>query len=152
MVKTPANRSEKGLTFFVTTGIMDKIRVFDKPESAKLVLETLQFFRKRNEIELYGYVVMPEHVHFMVKLTGNETISNIVKRMKTFASRQLGPDVQWEKGFWSEVIEGREFGLQKLKYIHENPVRKGLVAQAEDYEWSSAKEYAKNESEMIDPM
>jgi putative transposase len=152
MVKTPSNRAEKGLTFFVTTGIMNEIRIFDQPELAQLVLDTLQFFRKRKEIELFGYVVMPDHVHFLAKLSGDATISSIVKRMKTFVSRKLGPDVQWEKGSWTEVIERLEFIPQKLKYIHENPLRAGLTERIEDYEWSSAKEYEKFESEMIDPI
>jgi putative transposase len=151
-IKKPLYRTERGLAFFVTVVIEEKKPVFGSAKNAQLMVNTLQFFRKRDEIELYGYVVMPDHVHFMLKLKGDATIANIVKRMKTFVSRQLGPDARWKEDYWPEVIEGCEMGLQKLKYIHENPVRKKLVERPEDYEWSSAKEYAKNESDLIDPM
>ncbi|MCC6477368.1 transposase [bacterium] len=152
-MKSPANRKETDTTFFVTAVIENRVEIFREPEHAQAFLSTLQHFRKSGEIGLYGYVVMPDHVHFICKVKGEMTISDFVKRVKTFTSRGFGKHVHWESGFWSEIITSEKALLQKLHYIHANPVRAGLVEFARDYLWSSAIEYqSKLTSELLDSL
>ena len=114
------------------------------------MLDSFRFFRENGKIELYGFVIMPDHLHAILKTKAPVTISQFVKRMKTHIAHMLGQGPIWEKGYWSEVIEGGSFMKQKLVYIHENPVRAGLVRKPEDYPWSSAKEYlCKTTSDVI---
>jgi len=152
MVRIPENRSVPELVFFITTGLRNRRPLFRRPKVAQLVMECFQFFRNRGEIELYGYVIMPDHLHVILKPKSPVTVSQIVKRFKTYVAHAVGQGRIWEKGYWSEVIEGDYFLRQKLVYIHENPVRAGLVQVAQDYEWSSAREYlCKMSSEIVDP-
>jgi putative transposase len=152
MVRVPQNRAISDLVFFITTGINNRIPLFKKPEAAKLVIDSFQFFRQRGEIELYGFVVMPDHLHIVLKVKEPLTISQFTKRLKNYIANSLGEGPIWEKGYWSEVIAGEFFLRQKLVYIHANPVRAGLVESVEEYPWSSAREYYRdNPSVIIDP-
>ena len=152
MVCVPPNRCVPDLVFFITTGLKNRSRLFGQSAPARLVLECFQFFRANGEIELYGFVIMPDHLHVILKTKPPLTISRFVKRMKTHISHLLGHGPIWEKGYWSEVIESEAFMKQKLVYIHENPVRAGLARKPEDYPWSSAREYlCKSTSDIIDP-
>ena len=148
----PENRSLSELTFFITAGLKNRLPLFREPETAKLVMECFQFFRKNGEIELYGFAIMPDHLHVILKTKTLTTISQIVRRFKNFVAHSVGQGPIWEKGYWSEVIEGDTLLRQKLVYIHENPVRVGFVSRAEDYPWSSAREYfCRMSSEIVDP-
>lgn len=152
MVRIPANRGVPDLVFFITAGLRNRLPLFSNPKAAQIVVDSFQFFRENGGVEFYGFVVMPDHVHIVLKTKAPLTISQFVKRMKTHIAHSLGKGPIWEKGYWSEVIEGEVFMRQKLVYIHENPVRAGLVVSAEESLWSSAKEYfCKSTSDVIDP-
>lgn len=152
MVNVPDNRHIPDLVFFITTGLKDRPALFSDPKAAQSVVDSLQFSRRNGEIELFGFVVMPDHLHAILRTKAPLTISRFIKRMKTHIAHLLGQGPIWEKGFWSEVIEGEIFVKQKLVYIHENPVRAGLMERPEDYPWSSAKEYFREStSDVVDP-
>jgi putative transposase len=141
MERVPPNRAVGGLTFFVTATLTERKPRFADVRACELVLDSLAFFRKRSEIELYGFVIMPDHVHLVVKTSEATTLPVFVRRLKTFVAHELGDGAIWKKGYWSEVVADEKHLRQKLTYIHENPVRAGLVGQATDYTWSSASDY-----------
>jgi REP element-mobilizing transposase RayT len=139
MRRVPENRSESGLTFFVTMRLKSPEPIFANPKSADLVVETIQFFRRQGEVEVYGYVVMPDHVHVLLKLLSPLTLSRWLNRFKSYVAHKLGFGTIWQRGCWSEVIDKDHFVRQKLNYIHENPVRARITETAVDYKWSSAR-------------
>jgi putative transposase len=146
----PGNRQLTDRTFFVTFVIEGRKPVFRNEELTQKFLGTLQYFRTTREIELYGYVVMPDHVHVLCKVVHGMTISSFVRRVKTFTSRNC--EFYWQDGYWSVMIVGPDMLQEKLKYMHENPVRAELVEEIEEYPWSSAAEYyLKETSELLDP-
>jgi putative transposase len=131
--------------------LLDRRPLFASEDAARVVVNEFQFYRKRSEIELYGYVVMPDHVHAILKLTPPLLLSNWIRRFKTYVGRSLGHGPIWQTGSWTELVPDEEFLRQKLQYVHENPVRRGMVLRAEDYPWSSAREYfVKTTFELID--
>lgn len=141
MRRVPENRDATGLTFFVTARLETKQPIFKDKGRALFVLNTLNFYRQRGDIDLYGFVIMPDHIHIIVKLNGNITLSWWMDRFKSYIGRHLGEGPIWQQGFWSEAIPDYSFLEQKLRYIHDNPVKAGLVERAEDFEWSSACDY-----------
>ncbi len=146
----PGNRHQTDQTFFVTSVIEGREPIFRNDEHAQKFLDALQHFRSTNEIRLYGFVVMPDHVHFVCRVINGMTISSLVRRIKTFTSRdQL---FYWQKGYWTVLITRESMLVEKLKYMHANPVRANLVENLEDYRWSSWSEYyLKPEPVLVDP-
>lgn len=152
MERTPHSRTLSGQTFFVTTSTLARNPVFASDSAAEIVLNTLQFFRQGREIELFGYVIMPDHVHFALKVVEPLTLPNLMRRFKSFVARAVGQGEIWEKSYWSQAIPAEAVLVQKLRYMLRNPVEKGLCQEAEHYRWSSVKEwYSGGEFQTIDP-
>ncbi len=104
--------------------------------------------------ELHAFVVMTHHIHFIARVPAGRTSPWLMQRIKSNSARRILPklDAQtlsefdqqrgldgrsfWQRRFRSYII--RDVFWQKVKYIHENPVRAGLCAAPEDYSWSSA--------------
>ena len=151
MYRTPPNRKISDLTFFVTASLRDRQLLFADDAAAKIVLDSLQFFRAHGEIELYGYVIMPDHVHFVVRPVSPLTLPNMMRRFKTYTAHTIGAGAIWEDGYHSEVLTHAGIVKQKLNYIHENPVRQKLATKAENFRWSSAGAYTRGEPfELLD--
>ncbi len=104
----------------------------------------LERIRQAYELCVYGYVVMPEHVHLLVSEPERGTLAQAVQSLKQGVARRLA--LRAEESFWQaryydfNVWSERKF-KEKLRYIHRNPVTRGLVARAEDSEWSSFHHY-----------
>jgi len=141
MRRVPENRSVPDTTFFVTARLNATQAKLNENDAAQLILDTLSFYRRRGEIEVYGFVVMPDHVHLVVKILPPVILPRWMNRFKSYIARGLGKGPIWQRGYWSEVVSGIPFLEEKLRYIHENPVRAGLVQDTADYPWSSARDY-----------
>jgi len=151
MRHVPENREASDLTFFVTARLEIAQPVLGDAVAGQLVLDTIDFYRQRSEIECYGFVVMPDHVHLIIKVLAPVTLPRWMDKFKSYVARQLGKGPIWQRGYWSEVVPSVPFLEQKLRYIHENPVRAGLVKEAADYLFSSARDYhLQQKSERID--
>jgi putative transposase len=140
MRQVPENRKAVGLTYFVTSRVEGCGSVFSDEPACKIVVDSLQFYRQRGDIELYGFVIMPDHIHLIIKMGDDLTLEWWMNRFKSFVAHSLGRGPIWQKGYWSEVMTSVSLLEQKLTYIHENPVRGGLAERAEDYKWSSARD------------
>jgi putative transposase len=112
-----------------------------------LVLDVLELMRIRYRFAVIGCVVMPEHVHLLISepLIGDP--SKIVQAVKLSVSRRLAIAVEfsgrfWQSRFYDFNLWGQQKEVEKLKYMHLNPVVRGLVASPEDWRWSSYRSYA----------
>ncbi len=99
----------------------------------------LEPLRAKYEFTVSGYVLMPEHVHLLVGEPRNTSLATALQLLKQNTSRKLNitEDQFWQRRYydfnvWSEVKR-----LEKLCYMHRNPVRRGLVERPEDWPWSS---------------
>jgi REP element-mobilizing transposase RayT len=112
------------------------------PWIAELVVVALQHFH-RSRYELHAYAVMPNHVHVLITQREGHRLGDIVKSWKSYTSRQanktLGRSGElWRRDYFDRYIRNDcHFGAV-LNYIHENPVRAGLVRKATDWKWPSA--------------
>jgi putative transposase len=92
-----------------------------------------------------GYVVMPEHVHLLVGEPETKALSRAVQSLKQSVARRLGlraGEPFWQARYYDfNVWSGRK-RVEKLRYIHRNPVTRGLVKRPEDWPWSSYRHYA----------
>jgi putative transposase len=95
--------------------------------------------RSRYGFQLFGYVVMPEHVHLLVSEPCTATPSTVLQALKQTVSRALrlnrtdtGLPAFWQRRFYDFNVWSTEKIFKKLEYMHENPVKRGLVLNAKD--------------------
>ncbi len=107
-----------------------------------------------------GYVVMPEHFHLLISEPekGNPSVvmkvvkqrfSRLVRKKRCAGQMDLWaedkPEHVWQKRFYDFNAWNEEKRVEKLRYIHRNPVKRGLVAKPEQWPWSSFRAYAYRE-------
>ncbi|MEP0767317.1 MAG: transposase [Fimbriimonadia bacterium] len=141
-------------TVFVTTGVLGFTPVFRRSELADAMLNSLADDCLHLGVTLHAYVVMPEHLHLLARLPPGRTAASVMRSMKSRSAaillpmcRQemdsLQPSVHgrrafWQEGFRSVPVYSEDDAIVKVAYIHNNPVKRGLVRSAEEYRWSSA--------------
>ena len=132
-----------------------------------LFLKVLEQVRQRYQWVVIGYVVMPEHVHLLVSEPQQRALSRAMQALKLgFARRVLAEQRRrrrmeqgdlfehglqriWQARYHDfNVCTGRK-RVEKLRYIHRNPVKRGLVEAPELWRWSSFRAYAYQESGMV---
>ncbi len=109
--------------------------------------QSLEQARVKYGLFVFGYVVMPEHVHLLVSEPEQATLATALKAIKQSVARR---QVKTGEHFWMERYYDFNVGTpqkraEKLKYIHRNPVHRGLVEEPEDWPWSSYRHYATGE-------
>ena len=87
---------------------------------------------------------MPDHIHLLVSEPDRRTLADALKSLKQSASRRLIGNAEhfWQKRYYDLNIRDHDQFVEKLRYIHRNPVKAGLCARPEDWPWSSFRHYA----------
>jgi len=135
---------------FVTFTCYHRRRGFDSPAVDDLFVQVLERMRCRFSLSIFGYVVMPEHVHLLVSEPLRGLLADAMHYLKLSFAKRLGAGVFWQKRYYDRnVREEREFP-EKLRYIHRNPVKRGLVLEAGDWKWSSFRHYALREKGVVE--
>ena len=112
---------------------------------AKNVFErSLEQTRRSYRLAVIGYVVMPEHVHLLVSEPERATLARAIQALKQSVSQKLkARDGRfWQTRYYDFNVFTAAKRIEKLKYIHRNPVHRGLVEHPEDWPWSSYRHYA----------
>lgn len=96
---------------------------------------------------VFGYVVMPEHVHLLVSEPQRSTLAMAIKAMKQSVARRRVKTGEhfWQARYYDFNVGTAQKRVEKLKYIHRNPVKRELVQRPEDWRWSSYRHYATGE-------
>lgn len=119
----------------VTTNVEKRKKLFENPAFARQAIETLYKVQTAYPFLLFGFVIMPDHCHFLLNVSVPATISKMMKSYKIGVGHDTGLGALWQSRFH---IRFPENGLKALEYIHLNPVRARLAESAEQYPWSSA--------------
>src|SRR5215467_107759 len=92
-----------------------------------------------------GYVVMPEHVHLLISEPERSSLAVALQMLKQVSSRKLhdatGGKAFWQKRYYDFNVWSERKRVEKLRYMHRNPVTRGLVENPEDWKWSSYRHY-----------
>jgi putative transposase len=104
----------------------------------------LEETRARHGARIYAYVLMPEHVHLLINEPPSMLLAQFLKVLKQGTSRRLKGDRErfWQDRYFDGNIHGEAARSEVIRYIHRNPVKRGLVASPERYQWSSFNHYA----------
>ena len=108
-------------------------------------LSILEETRRKYGFAVLGYVAMPEHVHLLVTEPERGGLASVVQVVKQRFSRTREEDWVWEERYYDFNVRSERKRVEKLRYIHRNPVRRGLVVEPEEWGWSSFRAYALSE-------
>jgi REP element-mobilizing transposase RayT len=117
-----------------------------RPECARIVQDALLHFDGQR-YQMIAWVVMPNHVHTLFQTLPGWSLNTVVGSWKTFTANAIGRIVRepgqpsphvWHPEFWDRYIRNSNHFATALAYIHENPVKAGLVGRPEDWPWTSA--------------
>lgn len=128
-----------GQSHFVTFCCYHRRPQFTTDDSRRLFENALERVRRSFRLRVYGYVVMPEHIHLLVSEPERNTLADALKSLKQGVARRLIGDAEhfWQKRYYDFNVRNHEQFVEKLHYIHSNPVKRGLCELAEDWPWSS---------------
>jgi len=130
---------------FITFSCYRRKAKLGAPATRAVFEHALEITRQRYGLSVIGYVVMPEHMHMLLSEPERGTLSTAIKALKQSVSRTLalrGPEHFWEQRYYNFNVWTAKKHIEKLKYLHRNPVARGLAVKPEDWEWSSFRHYA----------
>jgi REP element-mobilizing transposase RayT len=154
--------------YFLTCTVVNWLPLFGNPAIAEIVLGSLRFMHENGRLQVHGYVLMENHLHMVASssdlekevgdfksFTARKCIDWYRQHEKTWALKQLafhkaphkaGQQYQlWQEGYHPQLIYSEAVLINKLEYIHHNPVKRGYVDEAEYWRYSSARDYAGRE-------
>ena len=136
---------------FITFSCYSRQPFLHSAESKDTLQRLLEETRSRYRLYLAAYVFMPEHVHLLTDEPATSTLATFLQVFKQTASRHLKlagakpTDQFWQRRYYDFNVSSHEKYIEKIQYIHRNPVVRGLVANPADYHWSSYNHYATGE-------
>jgi putative transposase len=119
--------------------------ILGTPEARDTFLQILEETRAKYRFEVLGYVVMPNHVHLLLSEPPDHPLSIAIQVMKQRFSRTRTEEHVWEPRYYDFNIVSYNKFVEKLRYMHRNPVEAKLVTKPEDWRWSSFRFYLLNE-------
>ena len=128
--------SEPGRIYLLTFVTRERMPVFHSWQLGRQVVHVLQ--RETESANTLCYVVMPDHVHWLMQLTGRKALSSVVRTVKAASAMRINlirgsREPLWQKGFHDHALRGEEDIRALARYVVANPLRAGLVERIGDY-------------------
>mgnify|MGYP001237539186 CR=1 FL=1 len=144
MPRGPRIKSKSGIYHVIQRGV-NKQEIFHDDDDFRKYLDILQKYKLKTDLKFYGWCLMSNHVHLLLK-EGNETISITMKRIGvSYAAyynwKYVTTGHLFQGRFKSRNVEHRQSLLKVLRYIHQNPLKAGMVRCMEEWKWSSCLGY-----------
>ena len=151
---------------FVTTTCLEWKPVLEEDKHKEIIINSLRFLTTEERVAIYGFVIMQNHFHLIWQLIGDHERDEVQRDFLKFTGQQVLKNLRnlklpilqellvqakdrkyqvWERNSLSIPLWTPEVLIQKLEYIHNNPVRAGLCRYPEEYKYSSARFYICNE-------
>ena len=149
---------------FITCSCYHRQPWLASPQRRDLLLAVFEEVRQRYGYVVVGYVVMPEHIHLLISEPEKGDPSRVMQAIKQGFSRRvlkavrprrvagqqelfaLGAEHVWQRRFYDFNVWTERKRIEKLRYMHRNPVARGLVQEPEQWRWSSYRSYAFGEA------
>ncbi|HKP68915.1 MAG TPA: transposase [Pyrinomonadaceae bacterium] len=161
MAKKWTNKNLAGVLHYVTGNVDKRRPIFRNDSNCIAFLEELQSIRKTYDSRLICFVVMLDHFHLIVNLLDGN-IKKWIQELKSVSARRLveinppglfaineEENQVWQESFHTMRLWSGWMIWQKINYIHNNPLKAGLVDSAGDYRWSSFRNFYNLESDEL---
>ena len=161
--------------YFVTFTITGWIKVLADDSFKMILIESIRYCQMHKGLQVYGYCIMPNHVHMIIQAIGDDSVSGILCDLKTFTAKAIVKKLEdekpngyeevlskfaeagdalkrikkfkvWQDGNRAKLLYSNWFMLEKLNYIHNNPFEYGLCEVPWKYTFSSATNYNEKQS------
>jgi len=137
------HRTGPGFTYFVTTKTWQGRSVFQVPEIADILTETLMRYRENSSYSLHEFVVMPNHLHLLITPAVDTSLERAMQLIKggsshTIHQRRETKSQIWQPGFHEENVRDETDYQRKVEYIRMNPVQAHLADKPEEWAYGSA--------------
>jgi putative transposase len=149
---------------FITCTIVGWLPVFTRKAYLDIITDSLTFCRQQKGLLIYAYVILDNHLHLVAS---SDNLSQIIRDFKRHTAKEIlavareenklwllkqfeflkgahknkSQHQVWQEGFHPQAVTTEDMLIQKLEYIHYNPVKIGLVDRPEDWRYSSARNY-----------
>ena len=149
--------------FFLTTSFKDWIKLLLHDSYYDLILRSLEYCLNKYDANLVAYVLMPDHIHLIIFYNNKTEVSGLMRDFKKYTSVKIRKKLEedkrvdiieklvyvkggqkykvWQDRFDAQLIISKSVLLTKINYIHNNPVKRGLVSNSVEWEYSSAEYY-----------
>ena len=152
---------------FITCSCYRRLPFLNSAKSRDRFLEILEQTRLRCHFVVVGYVVMPEHIHLLLTEPERGNPSTVMQVLKQRTAQALLPKRKrrdprqrrlfaeetrrafWQARFYDFNVWTTKKRIEKLRYMHRNPVKRGLVDAPEQWRWSSYKFYFLDEPGLV---
>ncbi|WP_298544444.1 transposase [uncultured Aquimarina sp.] len=163
--------------YFITITTVGWIDIFTRLKQKYVIIDSLKYCQEQKGLEIYAFCIMPSHIHLLCKAEEGFVLSDIIRDFKKFTAKKMIKTIKeypesrrewmltyfskacehlkrnqqykvWQDGYHAEVANSNWFIKQKINYIHNNPVLDKIVANPEDYIFSSARNYANMDNEL----
>ncbi len=162
------------LSYFVTSTVVAWVDALSREQYKELICKSLLYCQTEKGMTLHAWVIMNNHIHLVIRGSETNTVSGIMRDFKKYTSKQIIKAIQenqqesrrewmlnmfnyvgrlnnrvveyqfWQHDYHPIALNTDEKIAQRLNYLHENPVRAGIVWRAQDYKYSSAIDYYDN--------
>jgi putative transposase len=130
---------------FITFSCYRRMQLLRTAEAREIFERELERVRRWYGLFVTGYVVMPEHVHLLITEPERGELSVAIQMLKQITSRRLRSKNLarfWQVRYYDFPVWSEKKRIEKLRYVHRNPVARGLVNRPEDWKWSSFRQWA----------
>jgi putative transposase len=136
---------QSGQLHYITFTCYHRAALLATSDARDVIVRALELARSRYGFFVVGFVVMPEHVHLLVSEPERATLAVALQVLKQTTSRKLKAIAAgypfWQARYCDFNIWSEWKRVEKLRYMHRNPARRGLVERPEDWKWSSFRHY-----------
>ena len=166
--------------YFVTFTTVNWIDVFIRESYREIFIDSVKFCQREKGLQVAAWVIMTSHVHMILRTAGTNKLENIIRDMKAYTSRHIRLELEqstyesrkewllWmfrraglnnsnnnDFQFWIQdshpiQLSTHEMLMQRLNYIHNNPVAAGFVCDPQHWKWSSAHDYCGGTQGLLD--
>ena len=113
------------------------------PRVAQIIVDSIDWHRRQCHAHLLAFVVMPDHVHWLFVLGRGRSLAQVMHGFSSVTWRRIAAShgqavgKVWQAEYYDHRLRPEEMAWATVGYVHDNPVRRGLCANAEDWPWSS---------------
>ena len=149
---------------FITCTILHWIPIFTRVESTNIIFESLRYLQKTDNLKIYAYVILENHLHVVAS---SDDIGKSMKKFKAFTAKEILKLLQrenvttileqlafykkahkkdatyqlWQEGIQPKLIVNDKMMIDRINYIHNNPLKRGYIDEAKHWRYSSARDY-----------
>ena len=149
---------------FITLTVLHWIPLFTNKDSVEILLDSFKHLQKNDNLKIYSYVILENHLHLVAS---SDDLSKTVQKFKSYTSKKLLELLHkqnittildqlafykkahkkessyqvWQEGIQAKLIQDEKTMIQKIEYIHNNPVKRGYVDETIHWRYSSARDY-----------